>query len=121
MKLGQQSLITNNANSDINVYDLDKSNSDFIIDKVTECLTDHRKCTGEYTNPLLKISFICFCNCHKEIKSVDEVKEKLINNICTECGNNHCFNTEHLNTKKNNSWCDMFSQNKTVGERKYVN
>jgi hypothetical protein len=96
----QSSLIINSSISDIKVFDsTERVNTEYYIDIVTECLDNHEKCIGEYTNHQLKISVICHCKCHKEKISINEILEKLNNNICLECRNDHSYN-EHIITKK---------------------
>ena len=85
------SLNIDNIRSNIKGYQIYKSDSnlDYCNDKVTECLIDHSKCSGEYSSDILKVSFICYCKCHKDIKSNLEIFKKLQDNICAGCGNDH--------------------------------
>ena len=88
----QSSLIKNSSTSNIKVFDSKENHiSEFYIDIVTECLDDHQKCIGEYTNHQLEISLICHCKCRKKKITVKEILERLNrnNNICLECGNDH--------------------------------
>jgi len=93
----------NSSRSNIKVFDSKENhNSEYYIDIVTECLDDHQKCIGEYTNHQLEISFICHCKCRKKKIIVEEILERLnnkYNNICLECGNDHSYN-EYITTKK---------------------
>jgi hypothetical protein len=98
----QSSLNRNSNRSDNKVFN-SKVNQieEYYIDIVTECLDDHRKCIGDYTNHQLKISFVCHCKCHKKKISINKILERLnSNNICLECGNNHSYNEYHNNKRK---------------------
>jgi transcription elongation factor Elf1 len=126
MILGQLSLIRNSKVSDIKVFDLKGNHiSEYDIDIITECLDDHRKCIGEYTNHQLKISFACHCKCHKKKITIDEILEKLNSNICLECGNDHSY-SEYQNNKKKTSFdifqeiIDNYSKNRMVKDRRIM-
>src|SRR5688500_4105717 len=96
----QSILIRNSSTSDIKVFDSTENHiSEYYIDTVTECLDDHRKCIGEYTNHQLKISFVCHCKCHKKKITADEILERLNNNICLECGNDRSYNEYQINKR----------------------
>lgn len=107
----QSSLIRNSSTSNIKVFDSKENhNSEYYIDVVTECLDDHHKCIGEYTDHQLEISLICHCKCRKKKITVKEILDRLNsnNNICLECGNDHSYN-EYQNNKKKNSF-DIFQE-----------
>ena len=83
----QSSLIKNSSTFNIKGFDLKGYHtSGYYIDIVTECLDDHQKCIGEYTNHQLEISLICHCKCRKKKITVKEILERLNSNnhICLE-------------------------------------
>jgi hypothetical protein len=108
----QHSLIRNSNTFGIKVFDSNENHiSEYSVDRVTECLDDHRKCIGEYSNHQLKILIVCYCKCHKKKITVDEILERLnnkYNNICLECRNDHSYK-EYLNNKRNTSF-DIFQE-----------
>ena len=99
----QSYLIRNSSRSNIKVFNSKENHiSKYYIDIVTECLDDHQKCIGEYTNHQLEISLICHCKCRKKKITVKEILERLNSNdnICLECRNNHSYKGYENNKRK---------------------
>ena len=124
----QHSLIRNSNAFGIKVFDSKQMHiAEYYIDIIPECLDDHRKCIGEYTNHQLEISLICHCKCRKKKITIKEILERLNNkcvNICLECGNDHSYK-EYTN-KRNTSFdifqeiIDKYSKNQTIKNRRII-
>lgn len=101
--------------------------SEYYIDVVNECLDDHRKCNGEYSNHQLMISFVCHCKCHKKMITVEEILGRLNrnNNICLECGNNHSYIGYQNNERKTSfdifqEIIDNYAKNQSIKNRSLI-
>ena len=125
----QSSLIKNSSTSNIKVFDLKGNHiSGYYIDIVTECLDDHRKCIGEYTNHQLKISLVCHCKCRKKKITIEEILQRLnnkYNNICLECGNDHSYKIYHNNKRKTSfdifqEIIDNYAKNQSMKNRSII-
>ena len=46
-------------------------NSKSVIAQVTNCLTDHRACTGRYIDYTNSFSVICDCHCHLQKEAIN--------------------------------------------------